>query len=320
MTVTQIVRESSKATDTRIRPLDITVLSGGPGVERQVSLWGGRQVHAALNHLGHRSTLCDIGPDDLTALERRVDFVFVVLHGEFGEDGAVQDELDRRGLRYSGSDAAASRLAMNKVLAKRRFVDASIPTPDFEHVDASRVAGVGVRWGRSAVVKPVCSGSSVDTYICEAPDELVRCVQDVVGRYGQALIERYVKGPELTVGVLGGRPLPVCEIRTKREFYDYQAKYLDDDTEYVFDRIELPEPLLRRVQDMSLAAHRGLGCRVFSRVDWKIDASTLTPYCLEVNTIPGFTAHSLLPKAAERIGLSFEDLCQRIVELSLDVR
>ena len=116
--------------------------------------------------------------------------------------------------------------------------------------------------------------------------------------------------------ILGDATLPVCEIRPQREFYDYQAKYEDDDTQYLFD-FDLPDALIRRVESLSLAAHRALGCRVLSRVDWMVDGATLEPYFLEVNTIPGFTSHSLVPKAAARIGLDFEQLCQRIVELSL---
>ena len=141
---------------------------------------------------------------------------------------------------------------------------------------------------------------------------------DVVDRYGEALVEQYIDGNELTVGILGERALPVCEIRTKREFYDYDAKYIDDDTQYLFD-LDLPTALLERVQALSIDAHRALGCCVFSRVDWMVDAATLEPFVLEVNTIPGFTSHSLLPKAAARVGMSFEQLCGRIVELSLSL-
>ena len=130
------------------------------------------------------------------------------------------------------------------------------------------------------------------------------------------MIEQYIRGPELTVGILGDEGLPVCQIRTRREFYDYQAKYVDDDTEYLFD-IALPADLLGRIRDLSVKAHLALGCRDFSRVDWMVDARTLEPYVLEINTIPGFTSHSLLPKAAARVGISFDELCQRIAELGL---
>ena len=138
----------------------------------------------------------------------------------------------------------------------------------------------------------------------------------VSDRHESVLIERYVQGPELTVGILGDRALPICQIRTRREFYDYQAKYIDEDTEYLFD-VDLPDAMLRRIGELSLRAHRALGCRDFSRVDWMVDAATLEPYLLEINTIPGFTSHSLLPKAAARVGISFDQLCRRITELGL---
>ncbi len=296
--------------------LDITVLAGGPGAEREVSLNSGRAVSDALRGLGHRVELCDIGPADLSALNRPADFVFIALHGEFGEDGDLQSELDARGLRYSGSGAAASRLAMNKAESKRCFEQAGVPTPAYELVTYPRLAGLASRMKPPVVVKPISSGSSVDTSIARTPQALVEAATHVVERYDQALVEQYIAGPELTVGILGDEALPVCEIRTGREFYDYQAKYIDDDTQYLFD-LELPVDLLERVRRLGLSAHRALGCSVFSRVDCMIDAASMKPYFLEVNTIPGFTSHSLLPKAAARIGLTFEHLCQRIVELSL---
>lgn len=296
--------------------LDVTVLSGGPGAEREVSLQSGAAVTDALRRLGHRVECRDINPDDLTALDRPADVVFIALHGEFGEDGAIQSILESRGIPYTGSGSAASRLAMDKALAKRRFDECGIPTPQYELLDRSNVVGIADRFAVPAVVKPISSGSSVDTSIVRTPDALRAAAANLVDRYGLALVEQYIRGPELTIGILGDEPLPVCEIRTKREFYDYQAKYIDDDTQYLFD-LSLPRPMLEGVQRLALAAHRALGCRVFSRVDCMIDANTQLPYFLEINTIPGFTSHSLVPKAAARRGMSFDQLCQRIIELSM---
>ncbi len=298
-----------------IELLDITVLAGGPGAERDVSVSSGRAVFDALCRLGHRVELCDISPNDLSALDRPADFVFIALHGEFGEDGALQAELDARRLPYSGSGAAASRLAMNKVETKRRFEQVGVPTPPYE-LHESMASPILSRLQLPVIVKPVSSGSSVDIQIARTPEALEKVLGDVIARYGKALVEQYIAGRELTVGILGEEALPVCEIRTKREFYDYQAKYIDDDTQYLFNP-ELPSDLLAKVQRLSLEAHRALGCRVFSRVDCIVDAATQEPYFLEVNTIPGFTSHSLVPKAAARIGLTFDGLCQRIIELSL---
>lgn len=298
--------------------LRITVLAGGPSTEREISLQSGAAVHAALQRVGHEVILRDIGPGDLSALDEPTDFVFIALHGEFGEDGTVQAALERRGLPYSGCGSASSRLAMDKVAAKRRFVEAGLPTPRFKVFDTGNVSEVAA-FGVPAVVKPVGSGSSVDTSIVRSYDELRAHVEVLVTHYGTALVEQYIGGPELTVGVVGEQALPVCEIRTCREFYDYQAKYIDDDTEYVFEPA-VPQSLLPRVQELGLAAHRALGCEVFSRLDLMVGGTSNEPYLLEINTIPGFTSHSLLPKAAARVGISFEQLCQKIVVMSLATR
>jgi len=317
VTVLQTSLKGAADTGCQVRALDITVLAGGVGTEREVSLESGKAVHGALTRLGHRTTLSDIRPDNLAALDVPADFVFIALHGEFGEDGAVQSLLDQRKLAYCGSGAEASRTAMDKVASKRLFEAANIPTPAYEVVTPTSIGGLTARIAVPAVVKPVASGSSVDTVIARTSEGLVEAARRVADKYGRALVERYIRGPELTCGVLGDIALPVCEIRPSGEFYDYHAKYVADDTQYLFE-LDLPQLLLQRVQRLSLEAHRVLRCRGFSRVDWMVDERTLEPYALEVNTIPGFTSHSLLPKAASRIGLSFDDLCQRIVELSLN--
>lgn len=304
--------KSSAGPRTRLR---ILVLAGGIGPEREVSLESGRAVHAALVRLGHDVTLSDIAPDRLTVLDSAPDFVFIALHGEFGEDGSLQEELERRGLRYNGSGPAASRLAMNKVRTKERFRECGIPTPEFEVVSASKAERGPVRVGPPAMVKPPASGSSVDTTLARSVRDLREAVVRVARKYGEALVETYINGRELTVGVVGDRALPVCEIRTKRDFYDYQAKYVDDDTEYRFD-VDLPTEVIEAVQRWSVAAHVALGCRAMSRVDWMVEEKTLRPFALEVNTIPGFTSHSLLPKAAGRAGMEFDELCERIIALS----
>jgi D-alanine-D-alanine ligase len=238
------------------------------------------------------------------------------LHGEFGEDGTVQAELEARGLPYSGTASSASRVAMDKVATKECLQRAGIATPAYEVVTRANLSGLASRFAVPAVVKPTDSGSSVDTRIVRTAEALREASADLVDKYGRALVETYIAGPELTVGILDDVALPVCEIRTRREFYDYQAKYLDEDTEYLFD-LDLPAALLTRVQELSLKAFRALDCAVFARVDWLVEAATLEPYVLEINTIPGFTGHSLVPKAAARHGLDFDQLCQRIVELSL---
>ncbi len=319
MTLTQTNAQVAGARDVERRTLAITVLAGGPGVERAVSLDSGRAVCAGLKHLGHNVALCDIAPTNLDALDRDVDFVFIALHGEFGEDGQVQAALDQRGLVYSGSGVEASRRAMDKAATKQVLEREGLPTPSYVVTQAGNVDRAVARMVAPCVVKPVSCGSSVDTTINHTPDAVRRAAEDVAARYGAALIERYIEGPELTVGILGSRTLPVCEIRTRRAFYDYAAKYEDDDTQYLFD-LDLPDALIRRVEEIALRAHCALGCQVFSRVDIMIDRATMEPFVLEVNTIPGFTSHSLVPKSAARIGLGFDALCQRIIDLSFEAR
>ena len=322
--MTQIAGAPSRAAaiDSGVRTkLDITVLAGGPSAERDVSLQSGAAIAEALRRRGHLVTICDINADDHSALDIPADIVFIALHGEFGEDGQVQELLARRGLPFVGSDAGSSALAMNKAAAKARWAEAGIPTPRY-HVHRhgyaqARLGSNGLSsWRLPVVIKPVSSGSSVDTFIARDPFAFQSALDRVAGKYGSALIEQFVRGPELTVGILEDQALPVLQIRPRREFYDYQAKYINDDTEYIFD-IDLPDRLLRKIQQMSVKAHQALGCSHFSRVDWMVDEATLDPYVLEINTIPGFTSHSLLPKAAARVGISFDELCQRIVDLGL---
>lgn len=320
--VTQKTAVSGRSVAARRKPvtLDIAVLYGGIGPEREVSLNSGAAVADALTRRGHSVELCDITPDRLDILESVGDMAFIVLHGAFGEDGTVQRELMRRGVLFCGADETASALAMDKVATKRLCVGIGVPTPPFVSVTAAESQQELERVASSiqlpVVVKPTDSGSSVDTFMCRTVETLRQALDRVTGRYGRALVEGLIQGPELTVGMLDQTALPVCQIRTRREFYDYQAKYIDDDTEYLFD-IDLPDRLLERVQALSVQIFAALNCQDFGRVDWMVDGTTGEPFFLEVNTIPGFTSHSLLPKAAARVGVSFDDLCQRIVDLTM---
>ncbi len=302
-------------TDTREK-LAITVLAGGPGGEREISLQSGEAVAGALRSLGHAVHCEDITPQNLTALARDVDCVFVALHGTFGEDGQVQRLLEGRGLRYTGSAPSTCMLAMNKAAAKGRLRDAGIPTPRWDVATAETMQDLMTRWRPPVVVKPVAEGSSLACHMVREASQFRPAIERVVAGYGEALIEEYISGLEITVGILGDRALDPIEIRTRREFYDYQAKYVDEDTEYLFD-IDLAPNLLERLSALSLTAHRELGCRDFSRVDWRVDPDRGEAYVLEVNVIPGLTSHSLLPKAAARAGLSMPAMCQSIVDAAM---
>ncbi|MCA9255716.1 MAG: D-alanine--D-alanine ligase [Phycisphaerales bacterium] len=306
-------RLNLKRTDEK---LAITVLSGGPGGEREVSLDSGRCVAEALLARGHDVQVEDIAPDQLSGLAREVDCVFVALHGEFGEDGAVQQILERRRLAYCGSGPDGCATAMNKAAAKERFLAGDIPTPRFTVATQENIRSAMAAWNLPVVVKPVSSGSSLSCYIINDVTQFRPAIESVVEQFGACLIERYVPGLEIAIGVLGDQALPPLEIRTSRPFYDYQAKYVDDTTEYRFD-IDLPAELLRDLGEMSVRAHNLLGCRDFSRVDWRVDNNTMRGFVLEVNVIPGMTSHSLFPKAAARVGIEMPELCQILVEMAV---
>ena len=300
--------------------LDITVLMGGPSSEREVSLVSGRAVADALVRCGHRVTTADIVPEDVSALDREgMEAVFIALHGRFGEDGQVQKLCEDRGIAYVGSGPVASKLAMDKDASKRLFRDAGLLTPDWVVIDADlpsdRRAALAAELAPPCVLKPVDGGSSVDITI--APDESARdaALESLLAGYGCAMIEAFISGREMTIGVLGEEALPLVEIRPAQEFYDYFAKYEDDRTEYVLNP-DVPAEVAQRLRAHALKAHQSLGCRDLSRVDFLL-ADDGAAHVLEVNTIPGFTSHSLVPKAAAGAGIGFDELCNRLVALAM---
>jgi D-alanine-D-alanine ligase len=301
-------------------PLSVLLLAGGPGAEREVSLTSGQAVAQALTARGHDVTVRDIGPNDLSALEgSNHDAVFVALHGEFGEDGRLQRILEHRDLAYVGSGSEASALAFNKSDAKRLYRSAGVLTPTWsvlsDTYDPFHNDTLLERVPRPRVLKPLGGGSSVDVFICPDDDACAEAREKLLGSYGQCLVEAFVPGRELTVSVLGDQPLPILEIRPGGAFYDYRAKYLTDDTEYLFET-DLSETDVLRIQTAALRAHQALGCRDMSRTDFLLDP-TGSAWALETNTIPGFTSHSLLPKAAARAGVEFGELCERLLTLAL---
>ncbi len=291
--------------------LRITVLAGGPGAEREVSLASGAAITAALRQSGHTVTQADIGPGDLAALDLPADVVFPALHGTFGEDGHLQAELARRGLKFVGSEQAASALAIDKVATKRCAEEIGLRTPAFEQVTAGQVATLAP----PCVVKPVAEGSSVllamPGTVAERDAAVAACVQAC----GAALVEARIVGPELTCGLLDRRALPVIQIRPEGESYDFAAKYETGRTQYLFDT--LPADVQARVQADSLRLVERIGTRHLARVDWMLDADQ-QHWLLEVNTLPGFTASSLLPKAAARVGISFVQLCDQLARMPLE--
>ena len=298
-----------------MRKVKIAVLMGGPSAEREVSLRSGTAVANALAATGAKVVPMDIRDATFT-IPADVDVTFLALHGTFGEDGALQHILEGRGIAYTGSGPEASALAFDKVAAKQSFVVAGIPTPAYETFENGRWNRARLaRLGLPVVVKPSRQGSSVGISVVQQEDELSEACQ-LAGQYdSRVLVEQFVNGRELTVGILDGRPLPVVEIRPKCGIFTYKAKYTKGETDYLVPA-SLDKDTEFQAKSMALRAHDCLGCRDYSRVDLMLSQSGEL-FVLEVNTIPGFTETSLLPKAAHAAGIEFPDLCARLVQLAL---
>jgi len=299
--------------------LAVTVLMGGPSSEREISLKSGKAVAEALEHMGHNVVRADVGPDDLAALEReKLDVVFPALHGTFGEDGAVQEIMEQRGMKYCGSGPSASRGAMDKMESKWRFLQAGIPVADGGIIDRSDKKALHNRLldrlGLPVVVKPVDQGSSLDVIVAADEKSREAAIEKLVEKYSRCMLERFVAGREITVGILEQKALPIIDIVTPGGFFDFANKYESATTQYRLD-IDLPKEVYSRVQQTALQAHCVLGCRDFSRVDMRLSPKN-DPVVLEVNTIPGLTSRSLLPMAAQKAGISFEQLCDQLIRMA----
>lgn len=296
----------------------VTVLYGGPSAEREVSLVSGRAVIDALKSMGHEVFASDISPADLSGLDHPADVIFPVLHGQFGESGELQEILEQRGLAFVGSGAKASRLGMDKVATKQAWEAAGLPTPKYRVITASDRPFAAIE--HSCVVKAIDSGSSIDVYVCKAPAELPaqanEAMEKVVSRHGRALVEQFISGPELTVGLLEEKSLAPIRIVPKRSFFDYEAKYKASDTEHRFDT-GLPSKLVEECRELARRANAVVQARDLARIDIMIDEQTNGPYLLEINTLPGFTPKSLLPEAAKHAGIEFGSLVDRLVRRAL---
>jgi D-alanine-D-alanine ligase len=300
-----------KTTD--LKNLHLTVLMGGPGSEREVSLRSGAAVARAFRGAGYRVSEVDVkGPD--FELPDGSDLCINMIHGTFGEDGQIQAILDRRGVAYTGEGESASRIAFDKLASKELFVRAGVPTPRSEVI----APGAKPTLALPIVVKAPREGSSVGVHLVREAGQLEVALADCANLDREILIEELVEGRELTVGVVGDRAMAVVEIRPHEGFYDYAHKYTKGASEY-FCPAPLDEATTRRVQETALAAHRALGLEVYSRVDILLRADGEL-FVLEANTIPGMTETSLLPKAAAAVGIDFLALCEEIARLSLQHR
>jgi D-alanine-D-alanine ligase len=300
-----------KTTD--LKNLHLTVLMGGPGSEREVSLRSGAAVARAFRGAGYRVSEVDVkGPE--FELPDGTDLCINMIHGTFGEDGQIQAILDRRGVAYTGEGESASRIAFDKLASKELFVRAGVPTPRSEVI----APGAKPTLALPIVVKAPREGSSVGVHLVREAGQLEAALADCANLDREILIEELVEGRELTVGVVGDRAMAVVEIRPHEGFYDYAHKYTKGASEY-FCPAPLDEATTRRVQETALAAHRALGLEVYSRVDILLRADGEL-FVLEANTIPGMTETSLLPKAAAAVGIDFLALCEEIARLSLQHR
>jgi D-alanine-D-alanine ligase len=330
--------------------LRVTVLSGGTSSEREVCLMSGRRVLQALDPARYDAFLVDLA--DITdgraselatallssspalakpptgpakaAATGRPDVVFIALHGGAGENGTVQGMLELLGVPYVGSGVLASALAMNKVMAKRVFEREAIPTPKWGVARASAGAAAGARAaavvGMPCVVKPVAEGSTIGITLVRDASQLPKALETAWSYGPEALVEEFIAGTEITGPVLGNdgaRVLPLVEIVPESGFYDYEAKYTPGATEEIVPA-RIPERIAERARELTLKAHHALGCRGISRVDMMATADEV--HVLEVNTIPGLTETSLVPRAAEAEGMSFSQLVSRLIELALEDR
>jgi len=294
----------------------IAVLAGGPSSEREISLRSGRAVSEALKRKKQDVDFLDV--DD--KFEERLkdigaDVAFIALHGRFGEDGSVQAILEDLNLPYTGSEVKSSRLALDKIASRELFLKNGLKVPRYRIVEKGReIRNALEGFEKPLVVKPQHEGSSIGLSIVGDKARVERALDTAFGYGDRVIIEEYIGGREFTVGILEKQALPVIEIETKNHVYDFDAKYMDDQTRYIVPAA-LREGDYKAVQEYALKAHNTLGCRDFSRVDMRM-AKTGDVYVLEVNTIPGLTERSLLPKAALAEGISFDDLCMRLVDLA----
>ncbi len=303
----------------------IGVLMGGPSTERDISLKSGSAVYAALNNLGLDVVAIDITSDNRQVNielinSKDIECAFLALHGRFGEDGQIQELLEELNILYTGSGVSASRLAMDKVSAHKIFSANGLNIPKYKVIEKTHGFDLGRDvfgcLGLPLVIKPASNGSSIGLSIINAEEDLGKAISLAFNYDNKIILEEYIKGRELTVGILGDRPLPVIEIITQHAFFDYEAKYKAGLTEYIVPAC-LENNIADSVMTRALSAHKLLNCFGCSRVDLILDKNNI-PFILEVNTIPGMTATSLLPKAARATGLEFDQLCLKLIELAYE--
>lgn len=332
---------------TNKKDLVVALLLGGTSPEREVSKSSASSIYKALTSLGYKTILIDpaygkhqphkeedfFAQKDFAEVSNRnyveavnsklfdeADVAFLALHGKWGEDGTIQSLLELRGIKYTGSNVVSSAMSMDKIMSKILFKHYNINTPEWiavgqheKEIEVKKM--VKEKFGFPCVVKPNDQGSTVGLTICKHEDELHKALKLAREYSNKVLIEEYISGHEVTVGVLDKKALPVLEIKPKHGIYDYECKYTSGMSEYEIPA-NIPEWVRLELQSQSLKAFEALGCSVYARMDFRLSNEFKT-YCLEVNTLPGMTSTSLVPKMAKAIGITFEELIDRIIKLSL---
>ena len=331
--------------DTKI---NIAVFIGGTSPEREVSKSSGQAIYKAINELGYNCTLIDpaYGTDQPDKEEKffskddhiniknenilktvnsnlldNIDLVFLALHGKWGEDGIIQSLLELRGIRYTGSGVFSSTISMDKAFSKIIFQENNVNSAESftitdQFIPDEVINKISEEFGFPCVVKPNDQGSTVGLTIVKKEDEVQSAIKSALQFSDIALVEKYIAGREMTVAILEDEALPVLEIIPKSGFYDYKSKYTSGMSEYKVPA-DIPKDVFNNLQEQALIAFRSLRCKVYGRVDFRLSEDNI-PYCLEVNTLPGMTATSLVPKMANAVGISFNELIDRIIRNSLN--
>lgn len=297
----------------------IGVLMGGRSAEREVSLRSGKAIYEALKGLGYNTVAIDVGPDICDTLKREgVEIAFLALHGGHGENGAIQGMLEVLGIPYTGSGVLASALAMDKEASKKIFLYHNIPVPPFLVISKEQLAvsekliSFNLPW----VIKPVDEGSSIGVSIVREERQFRMAVEKALSLSKRVIIEKYIDGKEVHIGILNKRVIGGVEVRPSLEFYSYEAKYKAGLTDYILPP-EINSSTYEKAKEVALSAHLALCCKGATRVDLRIDVEG-NPYVLEVNTIPGMTSTSLLPKIAKHAGIDFPELIEEILKGAID--
>lgn len=292
--------------------IKVGVVRGGSSAERRISLRSGRAVTRALRRVGIRAFPLD--PADRRNFLGKIgqaDVLFIALHGNGGEDGVLQKVLERRRVAFTGSPSAACEKSFDKAISKRYFEKLGVPTPEYRILDKKNWRKVAAAFPAPFFAKPLDGGSSQGVFLVEDFGKSAEKLRRSVLRFGRLLIEKRIIGRELTAGLLGDLKLPVVEVKPSRVFYDYKAKYTKGMTAYEVPA-RIPSAVARKIRSLAYRVYKGLGLKGFSRVDVMLDRRN-RPFVLEVNSIPGLTEFSLLPKAARAAGIGFEELCLRVL-------